>query len=101
MTCTSLPASLAGVASVVGPRACQQELEAGIKQKVAKAVSRERSVQSTVYGDKRGERSGLNGWSAAELGLRLGTGFGAADGGVKIWSLPTCLAHCFPDHSGL
>ena len=32
MTCTSLPASLAGVASVVGPRACQQELEAGIKQ---------------------------------------------------------------------
>ena len=59
MTCTSLPASLAGVASVVGPRACQQELEAGIKQLGGKReVRRRRSVGSTSNGG-RGCNSGL------------------------------------------
>lgn len=51
-----------------------------MKQKVGKEVSRERSVQSAVDGDKREERNGLIRWSAAELGLRLGIGFGAAEG---------------------
>lgn len=72
-------------------------MEARIKQKVGKEVSGERSVQSTVDGDKREERGGLSGWSAAELVLRLGIGFGAAEGRVKVWSLPIC----FPDQSGL
>lgn len=56
-------------------------METGIKQKVGKMVSRERSVQFTVDGDKREDRGGLNRWSAAELGLRLGIGFGAAEVG--------------------
>lgn len=42
-------------------------------------------------GGKKG--GGLNGWSAAKLGLRLG--IGAAEEGVNIRSLSTC----FPDQS--
>ena len=55
---------------------------------VEKYVGENLSDSLEMGTERKGDQSG---WSAAELGMRLGDWIWRREGGVKVWGLPTCF----------